>query len=260
MAFSLSLILVVAAFGGPLIIRQIQANREAKDKGAIKIKSKKTISYAQLSAPPPIEIERSAPPPLPKAKPTPVKAKRKFIKPVVKPDEEVAEEELIPTTDELKKIDPGTKDVEGEEGHFFTGDEDEEVEVVDAYAEVEIKEPEPPPPPPTPKKVEEVFVVVEVMPTFPGGEEALFDFLTSSLIYPSVARENGIEGVVVIQFIVEKDGSISDIKVLRPIGGGCSEEAIRVMKKMPKWIPGKQRNVPVRVKFTLPIRFKMQTN
>lgn len=103
----------------------------------------------------------------------------------------------------------------------------------------------------------EVFVIVEEMPRFPGGEDPLFSYLAEHIKYPDAAVEAGIQGVVYIQFVVEKDGSISEPRVLRGIGGGCDQEAIRVIASMPSWQPGKQRGVPVRVQYNLPIRFVM---
>jgi Ca-activated chloride channel family protein len=101
----------------------------------------------------------------------------------------------------------------------------------------------------------EVFTIVESMPEFPGGESALENFLKNNIFYPKAARENHIQGTVYITFVVEKDGSLSDIKVLRGIGGGCDEEALRVVKLMPKWIPGKQNGKAVKVQYTLAVRF-----
>ena len=104
----------------------------------------------------------------------------------------------------------------------------------------------------------EIFLVVESMPEFPGGEAALYQYLADNLDYPEMARETGISGKVFVTFVVEKDGSITDVRVLRGIGGGCDEEAIRGVKSMPKWTPGRQRNMPVRVQFNLPIKFTLQ--
>ncbi|MFZ4428484.1 MAG: energy transducer TonB [Saprospiraceae bacterium] len=139
----------------------------------------------------------------------------------------------------------------------------------------------PPPPPPPPARVDdarEIFVVVEEMPRFPGCEDfpgdqkakkacadaKLMEFIYSNIHYPAVARENGVEGNVVVQFVVNTDGSATDLKIVRDIGGGCGEEALRVVELMnvlkDKWVPGKQRGRPVRVMFTLPIRFKLQYN
>lgn len=106
-------------------------------------------------------------------------------------------------------------------------------------------------------KEEQVFVVVESMPSFPGGQAELMKYLSANLKYPSAAKEIGISGRVFLTFVVEKDGSVTDIQILRGIGGGCDEEAIRVVKSMPKWIPGKQRSVPVRVRFNLPVKFTL---
>lgn len=102
---------------------------------------------------------------------------------------------------------------------------------------------------------EEIFVVVENEPEFPGGMDSLMAFLARNIVYPKTAKENGIQGKVFLTFCVEKDGSISNIKVLRDIGGGCGAEAVRVVKMMPKWTPGKQRGKAVRVQYNLPIQF-----
>jgi len=104
----------------------------------------------------------------------------------------------------------------------------------------------------------QVFFIVEEMPEFPGGEEARTRFLLENIKYPQMARESGIQGVVYVTFVVEPDGSISNVRVIRGIGGGCDEEAIRVVKMMPKWIPGNQRGKPVRVQFNMPIKFTLQ--
>ena len=102
---------------------------------------------------------------------------------------------------------------------------------------------------------DEVFNLVEEMPEFPGGDEARTKFLNKNLKYPKLAREKDIEGTVYIEFIIEKDGSLSKIKVKRGIGGGCDEESLRVIKLMPKWKPGKQDGEEVRTQFVLPIKF-----
>lgn len=105
---------------------------------------------------------------------------------------------------------------------------------------------------------DQVFHVVEVDPEFPGGMEALIKYLSENIKYPEQAKKDKIQGRVYISFVVEKDGSVADAKVLRGIGGGCDEEALRVVNAMPKWTPGKQRNTPVRVQFNLPVAFKLQ--
>ena len=103
-----------------------------------------------------------------------------------------------------------------------------------------------------------IFTVVEKDPEFPGGTEALYKYLAENIKYPQLARDNGITGKVYITFVVERDGSIANPKILRDIGGGCGAEAIRVVKAMPKWTPGKQRGKAVRVQFNLPVNFNLK--
>lgn len=104
----------------------------------------------------------------------------------------------------------------------------------------------------------EIFTVVESMPEFPGGAEQMMIFIAKNIKYPPMARESGIQGRVFVNFVVEPNGSVSNVKVLRGIGGGCDEEAIRVVETMPKWTPGRQRGKAVRVSFNLPVRFTLQ--
>lgn len=105
---------------------------------------------------------------------------------------------------------------------------------------------------------EEIFLVVEEDPEFPGGLEALGKYLSENIKYPALAKENNITGRVFVSFVVEKDGHVGNIKILRDIGGGCGAEAVRVVKAMPKWKPGKQRGKPVRSQFNLPVSFELQ--
>lgn len=104
----------------------------------------------------------------------------------------------------------------------------------------------------------QIFTIVENQPEFPGGMEALYKYLAQNIKYPQLARDNNITGKVYVTFVVEKDGSIANPKVLRDIGGGCGAEAIRVVKSMPKWTPGKQRGKAVRVQFNLPVNFNLR--
>ena len=104
-------------------------------------------------------------------------------------------------------------------------------------------------------KEDVIFTVVEDQPSFPGGEEARIRYLNENIRYPQMAREAGIQGTVFVTFVVERDGSVTDVRVLRGIGGGCDEEAVRVVRNMPRWNPGRQRGQPVRVQFNMPIRY-----
>lgn len=105
---------------------------------------------------------------------------------------------------------------------------------------------------------EQIFTIVEEQPSFPGGVEEMYKYLGKAVKYPEMAKDAGISGTVYVTFEVDKEGNIKDVKVLRGIGGGCDEEAIRVVKAMPKWKPGKQRGKPVRVQFNLPIKFTLR--
>lgn len=105
---------------------------------------------------------------------------------------------------------------------------------------------------------EEVFLIVEQEAEFPGGLDALSKYLSANLTYPQEARDANVEGKVIVQFVIEKNGKVSNIKVLRDIGSGCGEEAVRVIKGMPRWKPGQQRGKPVRCQFTLPVNFQLQ--
>ena len=104
----------------------------------------------------------------------------------------------------------------------------------------------------------QIFMVVESMPEYPGGESSLYKYLAENIKYPQMAKESGIQGRVFVTFVVERDGRVTDVRVLRGIGGGCDEEAIRVVQNMPKWTPGKQRGKSVRVQYNLPVKFTLQ--
>ena len=122
--------------------------------------------------------------------------------------------------------------------------------VLEEYVPVEVEEEE--------VSETEVFTIVEEMPAYPGGDAKLYEYLGKNIKYPQIARESGIQGRVFVNFVVEPDGSVSNVKVMRGIGGGCDEEAVRVIKTMPKWKPGKQRGKAVRVTYTIPVVFKLQ--
>ena len=174
-----------------------------------------------------------------------VKSSVKFTAPVIKRDEEVKEEDEI-KLDEVQKSDKavGALTVEG----------NDEVGGAVLKAKEEIAAPEPP------KHVEEtkVFTVVEQMPMFPGGDAALMSYLANNIHYPTVAAENGVQGRVVVGFVVERDGSITDVSVLRGVDPSLDREAMRVVKSMPRWTPGKQNGSAVRVKYQVPVAFRLQ--
>ena len=125
-------------------------------------------------------------------------------------------------------------------------------------AQVQTYTPPPPPKPVEEEATDEIFVVVEQQPEFPGGTTALMKFLGDNIRYPVIAQENGIQGRVIMNFVVERDGSISDVQIVRGQDPSLDREAERVIKTMPKWKPGQQRGKPVRVRFTLPVVFRLQ--
>ncbi|MCC6725198.1 MAG: energy transducer TonB [Saprospiraceae bacterium] len=205
-----------------------------------------------LAEPPP--LDPNAPPPPPPPPPVEKQLLRKatiaFVAPKVKRDEDVTEEEAPPTIDELKDVEISTVTREGSKDGVPDGLDD--APVGEAPAPKAVVEDE------KPAKEAAPFKIVEQMPVYPDGEAALLKFIYENIQYPVLARENGVQGTVYITFVVERDGSITNVKTVRDIGGGCGEEAIRVVKLMPKWLPGKQRGVPVRVQFTLPIKYDLK--
>lgn len=108
------------------------------------------------------------------------------------------------------------------------------------------------------ESAQQIFTVVEKQPEFPGGTAELFKYLSKAIKYPVIAQENGIQGRVVCSFVVNRDGSIVDIQVMRGVDPSLDKEAIRVISEMPKWKPGEQRGKPVRVRFILPVQFRLQ--
>ena len=173
---------------------------------------------------------------------------QKFTAPVIKKDELVKEENQVKQMDKLDdKVAVGTENKEGVK--------DRTVEAV--RSEIAVAAP-PPPPAPKPEVATKVFDVVEEMPSFPGGNAALMSYLNSNTKYPVVAQENGVQGRVIISFVVERDGSISDVKVARSVDPSLDREAQRVVKSMPRWTPGKQNGQTVRVKYTVPVVFRLQ--
>jgi protein TonB len=172
-----------------------------------------------------------------------VKSSVKFTAPEIKKDDEVKPEDEIKSQDDLAKTNTaiGTFDVKG--------NDEAEGEVLKAKEVIADEKPK--------EEETKVFDVVEQMPEFPGGAAALMKWLSDNIKYPSIAEENGIQGRVVCTFVVERDGSVTDIQVARSVDPSLDKEAIRVLKKMPKWIPGKQNGSAVRVKYTVPVTFRL---
>ncbi|ETD16510.1 MULTISPECIES: energy transducer TonB [Prevotellaceae] len=235
------LIVAILAFAGMAIknivdenARKVAATQVSEISALNQPKKKAKVEQKKIQVEPEKVVER-------------VKSSVKFTAPVIKKDSEVKPEDELKTQDQLMS----TKTAIG--SFNVQGNDEANGEILKAK-EV-IAQPEPP------KHEEEnkVFEVVEQMPQFPGGPAALMEYLRSNTHYPVVAAENGVQGRVSISFVVEKDGSITDVQVARPVDPSLDKEAARVVKSMPKWQPGKQNGSFVRVRYIVPVTFKLQS-
>ncbi|MCF8357286.1 MAG: energy transducer TonB [Prolixibacteraceae bacterium] len=177
---------------------------------------------------------------------------------------EAIEDEVIPITrqEEVKPPPPPPPpkvievltiiddDVEVEEEFEFESTEADDATIIDAVPVIEEDEGN--------EEDAEVFVIVEDMPEFPGGELALRKWIANNIKYPVIAAENGIQGKVYVQFVVDRDGSVSNARIARGVDPSLDQEALRVVNNLPKWKPGMQRGKPVRVSYTVPINFQLQ--
>lgn len=192
-----------------------------------------------ILAPPPPEEQKKVPPPPPPEPPKPKVDQVKFPPLVVKPDVEVKEDP--PTQEELKVADPGPKDQKG--------DPNAEIRIDEPVGNSDIKQ--------VTEDENKIFVSVESAPEFPGGAAAFTKYLEKNIKYPGVDRENNVQGKVFISFVVEKDGSLTDVSAVRGPSETLKEEAMRILKKSPKWKAGIQNGRPVRVQYTVPINFTL---
>ena len=231
-SLGISIFLMTSVFAYPMIKSLLEKD---PDDDQLKVMTR-VINYSQLSAPPPIQLERPDPKTLqavPKIK------KVKFLQPVAKSDEEVPDEEELPTMEEMEHSQIDTYDQEGVDSIL-----------VDVDFVIDI------PPTPAPK---ELFTIVQKMPEFEGGEARLWEYLGENLDYPDMAREAGQEGVVYMQFVIEADGKITEVEVVRGVSYLLDNEAMQVISRMPNWTPGEQNGRKVRVKFYIPIRFRLKS-
>ena len=242
----LILIIAAALVGGFLawkVIEQKQAEEQQAYMEAMKLAELQEQAKKEEKKKEPVKPKIEPKKEIPVARET-----QKFTAPVIKKDELVKEENQVKQMDKLDdKVAVGSEDKEGVK--------DRTVEAV--RSEIAVAAP-PPPPAPKPEVATKVFDVVEEMPSFPGGNGALMSYLNGNTKYPVVAQENGVQGKVIISFVVERDGSISDVKVARSVDPSLDREAQRVVKSMPRWKPGKQNGSAVRVKYTVPVVFRLQ--
>ena len=222
-------IVFVLLVSAPILLRQIMPKEVEKDV------SVRVLSEIKLDKPKEDNILKEVPPP-----PPPMRNTIKFTPPVIKPDEMVAEEEQPVLQKEVVEAKEAISNVT-----FDKGTDDVAAPVATQNTQIT-------------EETDVPFVVVEQMPQFPGGEKEMMKFIRNTLRYPTMAQENGISGTVIVNFVVDRDGKITRIKVIRGIGGGCDEEAIRVLNKMPLWNPGKQGGKAVLVSYTMPVKYVLQ--
>jgi len=234
---SKALIIAVAAFviilASPTIYNVVMGFIPKRDE---KVK----VTDVVLMPPPPIDQTKPPPPP-PKEPPKPKVDQVRFPPPIVKPDNEVREKDP-PTDKQLEVADPGQKEQKGDPNAQIRIDEPVGNSDVKAVTE---------------DTGNQIFTAVEVEPVPRGGMDAFYKFLGDKIKYPNAAKEAGTQGRVILQFVVEKDGSLTDIHVMREPGNGLGDEAMRVLKLAPKWTPGVQNGKPVRVQFTIPVNFSL---
>ena len=233
--FSVVLVIVIAAVGFS-IPRLITMVTPEKKEVMTEVTTLSQLEEPEVKQEEVQKVQPVAPPP------PALKSSIKFTAPVIKKDEEVADEDQMKSQEELteSKVTISIADVQGtdEEGGVLV----EDLKQVVTEAPVE----------------EEVFDMVEQAPQFPGGPAELMAWLGKNIRYPVIAQENGIQGRVICQFVVGSDGSVRDVKVMRGVDPSLDKEAVRVIQSMPKWIPGRQNGKAVSVRYTLPVTFRLQ--
>ena len=231
------IVVVILVITLPMLIKFITPEKENK------IVVNEVTTLAKL---PEAEIKRNEelqPMMKPTTPPPPLKSTIKFTAPVIKKDEEVGEEDEIKSQDELAargNVAISIADVKG-------NDEIDGQDIADFkdFVAPEVEE-------------EEVNIIVEQMPGFPGGEEALLKYISDHIEYPTMAVERGIEGRVTVRFVVNKDGYVQDVTVIRGVHELLDKEAVRVIQSLPRWNPGKQNGVAVAVYYNVPVNFTLQ--
>jgi periplasmic protein TonB len=223
----LAIAILLAALAYPLV-SSYYAQKRAKY-----IEKTAEAEFIDMNKP---KEEAPPPPPPPPPPPAALEQKVKFVAPVVTTEEVVEDADIFNQDDLSKSVTNEPVALETYEAPAA-----QEVEEV-----IEVEEEKP------------VFTIVEEMPTYPGGEEARNKYLADNIVYPQQASENGIQGTVYVSFVIDSKGNVTNVKVLRGIGGGCDEEAVRVVKAMPQWHPAKQYGKAVRYLFNMPIYFKLQ--
>jgi protein TonB len=202
-------------------------------------KAEEKVKITDITLAPPPPDPKKIPPPPPPEPPKPKVDQVKFPPPVVKPDNEVKEEP--PTQKELEVADPGPKTQKG--------DPTAEIRIDEPVGNSDNKQ--------VTEDENKIFAAVEVQPSFPGGMDKFYAYVGKNVRYPAIDKENNITGRVFVSFVVEKDGSLTDVKALRGPSTTLQDEAVRVLRSSPKWKPGIQNARPVRVQYTIPLSFTL---
>ncbi len=193
------------------------------------------MTFENEALPPPEPIDPSEPPPPPPPPPPPLQTTIKFVAPIIA--EEVEEDEIPPAQEEFEEATSGTETVQGDPDGV-------DESLIEGTGNVVVDD-----------APEQIFTVVEQMPSFPGGEKVLMEYLAKNTQYPPVARENDIEGQVYVEFVIDKEGNVTNARIARGVDRYLDKEALRVINSMPKWKAGKQNGREVSVKFVVPIKF-----
>lgn len=231
------IVVVVAllAFTLPKLVRNMMPEKDM-DMEMTEVTTLSNLKEAEVKKNEELKPLTQAPPP------PPLKSSIKFTAPVIKKDEEVSDEEEIKSQEELteSKVTISIADVKGT-------DEEHGQDIADFKEAIK----------PVVEEDNKVWEIVEQKPQFPGGEAALMKYIRDNMQYPSIAQENGIQGRVVVRFVVSKDGSVRDVTVMRGVDPSLDKEAIRVVKSLPNFIPGKQNGHAVNVYYILPVSFRL---
>ncbi len=239
-SFLVVLIATILIVIGSVIANKIKDAREETRQAMTEVSTLSDITLDKPEIPEENVVKSYEAPP-----PVELKSTIQFTAPVIKADEEVPDDQTMKSQEELVRSDVqiSIADVKGTDDE--TGVDIATLEQHKVIVQEEVKE-------------EQIFEIVEQPPSFPGGEPAMYEWLNKNINYPVIAQENNIQGRVVCQFVVGRNGEIEDVRVVRGVDPSLDKEAVRVIRAMPKWIPGRQGGNAVKVRYTLPVQFKLQ--
>ncbi len=239
--FAFIVVMIAAALTvlGAMGLKSINDAREARE-SMTQVSALSNIELDKPEVPEENQVKKFEAPP-----PVELKSTIQFTAPVIKKDEEVPEEQTMKSQEELVKSDVQISIADVKGTNEETGVDIATLQEHKVIVQEEVKE-------------EKIFEIVEQPPSFPGGEAAMYEWLGKNIQYPVIAQENNIQGRVTCQFVVGRNGEIEDVRVVRGVDASLDKEAVRVIRSMPKWIPGKQGGNAVKVRYTLPVQFKLQ--